>query len=654
MLKEVLKRANIDEKFLPVRELKGKISDAKNKLMGPDEWFQQSEKDYRCQMIHGVFLEYETRLKANNALDFDDLLVKTLELLVDHPPVLDSYRKRFRYVMVDESQDTNYAQYMMIKLLTDESRNLCVVGDDDQSIYGWRGADIRNILDFEKDYPDATVIKLEQNYRSTANILDAANQVIAHNAGRKEKALWTTAGEGESIRLFAAGDERDEAAWIADRIRQMNRQGDPYGNAAILYRTNAQSRVIERALTSGGLKDAHGNTRAGIPYRIYGGLAFYQRKEVKDAICYLRMALNPDDTEALKRVINYPARGIGATTVGKIHDAAVAAGVSDWQVVSDPAGFGVKVNKGTLAKLQGFANLINGFIAKNLDESQNAYDTARHIIEGSQIPLVLASDNTPENISRQENINELLRSVRDFVDQKMEEGDDGIRLANYMAEVALQTDQDQTDDQGPCVTLMTAHAAKGLEFENVIIAGVEEDRFPSYRSKDRLEDIEEERRLLYVAITRAKRTCTIMHSDAIVLNGQTQPANPSRFLRDIDAQLLDVSSTSFQPAKPEPESWSSARNSWSAPARQSAMRVTPPPATMRRPASKPATTAPAGNFVTLTADDLHVGSRVAHNRFGHGEVVTIDTAADAKVVVNFENVGLKTLLLKFAKFQLIE
>ena len=273
VIKEILKRLNIDEKFLPPREVKAKISDAKNKLMGPDEWFAKTERDFRNQTLHDVFVAYEQRLKSANALDFDDLLLKTLELLADHPPVLESYRDRFHYVMVDEYQDTNYAQYMLVKLLTDRSRNLCVVGDDDQSIYGWRGADIRNILDFEKDYPDAKVIKLEQNYRSTANILDAANQVIAHNAGRKEKALWTEAGAGETIKLYCAGDEREEAAWVADRIRKMNRHGEEYGRMAVLYRTNAQSRVLEEMLM-----------RAGIPYKVFGGLRFYDRKEVRDVI----------------------------------------------------------------------------------------------------------------------------------------------------------------------------------------------------------------------------------------------------------------------------------------------------------------------------------------------------------------------------------
>lgn len=307
VIKEILKRLNIDEKFLPPREVKAKISDAKNKLMGPDEWFAKTERDFRNQTLHDVFVAYEQRLKSANALDFDDLLLKTLELLADHPPVLESYRDRFHYVMVDEYQDTNYAQYMLVKLLTDKSRNLCVVGDDDQSIYGWRGADIRNILDFEKDYPDAKVIKLEQNYRSTANILDAANQVIAHNAGRKEKALWTEAGAGETIKLYCAGDEREEAAWVADRIRKMNRHGEEYGRMAVLYRTNAQSRVLEEILM-----------RAGIPYKVFGGLRFYDRKEVRDVIAYLRVIANPTDDVSLRRIINVPKRAIGDATIAEL------------------------------------------------------------------------------------------------------------------------------------------------------------------------------------------------------------------------------------------------------------------------------------------------------------------------------------------------
>ncbi|MBR0320246.1 MAG: UvrD-helicase domain-containing protein, partial [Clostridia bacterium] len=309
VIKEALKTLNIDDKVISPREVSSKLSDAKNKLMNPDEWFHQSPRDFRSQKIHDIFVWYENKLKSANALDFDDILLKALQLLLDHPPVLDYYRRRFEYVHVDEYQDTNVAQYQFVRLLTQESRNLCVVGDDDQSIYGWRGADIRNILDFEKDFPDATVIKLEQNYRSTANILDAANQVIAHNRGRKEKALWTDAGEGEKIRLFAAGDEREEAAWICEQIRQMRRQQLPYSEMSVLYRMHAQSRVMEEMFM-----------RAGIPYRVFGGTRFYDRREIKDALAYLRVIVNPTDDVSLLRIINTPRRSIGDSTVTLLQD----------------------------------------------------------------------------------------------------------------------------------------------------------------------------------------------------------------------------------------------------------------------------------------------------------------------------------------------
>ena len=324
VLKEIYKQLNIDDKFIPIRETKGKISDAKNKLMTPDEWFAKSLRDRRTSMIHDIMTVYEKRMKALNALDFDDLLMKTLELLADHPPVLEVYRRRFRYVLVDEYQDTNKTQYELVRLLTAESRNLCVVGDDDQSIYGWRGADIRNILDFEKDYPDATVIKLEQNYRSTSNILDAANQVIAHNGGRKDKTLWTEHGSGEKIRLYCAQDERDEAAWIVQKVEELRKNGSSLGQMAILYRTNAQSRVPEEMLM-----------KAGVPYRVFGGQKFYDRKEIKDIIAYMRVIANPADDISLTRIINVPKRAIGDATVETLAAYAAKEGIPIFSALND-------------------------------------------------------------------------------------------------------------------------------------------------------------------------------------------------------------------------------------------------------------------------------------------------------------------------------
>ncbi len=517
-LKEILKRINIDEKFLPVKELKAKISDAKNKLMGPDEWFSESEKDYRCQLIHNVFLEYETRLKANNALDFDDLLVKTLELLAEHPPVLESYRRRFKYVMVDEYQDTNYAQYMMIKLLTDESRNLCVVGDDDQSIYGWRGADIRNILDFEKDYPDATVIKLEQNYRSTANILDAANQVIAHNTGRKEKRLWTQASEGEPIRMYVGGDDRDEAAWVADRLKQLSRKGEGYGNAAVLYRNNTQSRVIEEILM-----------RSGIPYKIFGGLKFYDRKEVRDVIAYLRVIVNPADDISVRRIINVPKRAIGDATVQELINHARENDMPLYSALSDlPESLSVRPRK----CVSDFFALMTMLMA--MKESMPLQEFVPMLVEQTGLKSQYEPATTDEARSRVENIQELLNAVAEYC-----QVNENATLEDYLENVTLITDMDREDDRGRgYVTLMTMHSAKGLEFPNVFLVGLEEGVFPSGRSLMEEEKMEEERRLCYVGITRAQKRLFLSRARQRMLYNQINHNPPSRFLSEIPERLI--------------------------------------------------------------------------------------------------------------------
>ena len=518
VLKEILKRQNIDDKLLPIRELKAKISDAKNKLMGPDEWFDHSDRDFRCQQIHTVFVEYEARLKTLNALDFDDLLVKTLELLADHPPVLDVYRKRFQYVMVDEYQDTNYAQYMLVKLLTDQSRNLCVVGDDDQSIYGWRGADIRNILDFEKDYPDATVIKLEQNYRSTANILDAANQVIAHNSGRKEKKLWTEQGEGDPIRLFDAGDEREEAAWVADRIRQLNRHGEPYGNMAILYRTNAQSRVLEEMLM-----------RSAIPYKVFGGQKFYDRKEVRDVIAYLRVVVNPADDVSLRRIINVPKRAIGDSTVQELMNHAQQNNMPLYSALSDvPDSLSARPKK----CVSDFFMLMTMLLA--LKETMPLEEFVSTLVEKTGLLAQYQKEDTEEARSRVENIQEFMGAVSEYA-----KATENATLEDYLENVSLVTDLDQQEDERGYVTLMTLHSAKGLEFPYVFLIGMEEGVFPSEMSKYSEADLEEERRLAYVGITRAKKELYISNSVSRMLYGRTQRNEPSRFLREIEPEYIE-------------------------------------------------------------------------------------------------------------------
>ena len=639
VLKEILKRLNIDEKFLPIRELSSKISDAKNKLMGPDEWFRESEKDYRCQMIHNVFLEYETRLKANNALDFDDLLVKTLELLADHPPVLDSYRKRFRYVMVDEYQDTNYAQYMMIKLLTDESRNLCVVGDDDQSIYGWRGADIRNILDFEKDYPDATVIKLEQNYRSSANILDAANQVIAHNAGRKEKALWTEKGPGEKIHLYAAGDERDEAAWIAGRIRQFNQAGENYGSCAVLYRTNAQSRVVEEMLM-----------RAGIPYKVFGGQKFYDRKEVRDVVAYLRVIVNPSDDVSLRRIINVPKRAIGDTTVQELMQHALENDMPLYSALSDmPDSLGSRPRK----NITEFFMLMTMLMA--MKEAMPVNEFVPMLVEKTGLLEQYKKEDTDEARSRVENIQEFLGAVEEYC-----KSNENPTLEDYLENVSLVTDLDQSEDMGRgYVTLMTLHSAKGLEFPNVFLTGLEEGIFPSSRSLMDEERMEEERRLCYVGITRAQHKLFISRAQQRMLYNQVNHNAPSRFLDEIPERLLvdeaAVIRSGFDTRTPQQRGGYGAR---SVPQRSATQR--------------PAVRSGIGTGASANIGGLNIpgvqkgfvgsaarsmssnvmqnlykpGDRVRHLKFGEGNVVSVTgSGAQARIKIEFTAYGVKEFAL---------
>ncbi|MDO5378191.1 MAG: 3'-5' exonuclease [Clostridia bacterium] len=526
-LKEILKRLNIDEKFLPPREIKAKISDAKNKLLGPQEWFAQSERDYRCQMVEEIYSAYEEKLKSSNALDFDDLIVKTLELLTLHPPVLDYYQRRLRYIHVDEYQDTNYAQYMLVRLLAQQSRNLCVVGDDDQSIYGWRGADIRNILDFEKDFPDATVIKLEQNYRSSANILDAANQVIAHNEKRKDKALWTQQGPGEAIKLYRAGDEREEAAWICQQIRRLGAQGEDASRFAVLYRTNAQSRVIEEAFVQSGIK-----------YRMYGGLRFYDRKEVKDILAYLRVMINPADDVSLRRIINVPKRAIGDTTVAELARHAQQEGVPLLTACMDmPDSLASRARK----SVERFTELIMNLTM--LAETMKLTELVQYVIDTAGLESQYAKEDSDEARSRVENIREFVGAVQEF-----EEKADSATLSDYLENVALVSDLDAMTEDGGAVTMMTLHSAKGLEFPNVFMVGMEENLFPSMRSRDDQARMEEERRLCYVGITRARERLFLSHASRRMLYNQMQFNDRSRFIDDIPARVMEDVSKQIEDA----------------------------------------------------------------------------------------------------------
>ncbi len=525
-LKEILKRLNIDEKFLPPREIKSKISDAKNKLLGPQEWFAQSDRDYRSQMVLDVYTAYEEKLKSSNALDFDDLIVKTLELFASHPPVLEAYQHKLRYIHVDEYQDTNYAQYMLVRLLAQHSRNLCVVGDDDQSIYGWRGADIRNILDFEKDFPDATVIKLEQNYRSTANILDAANQVIALNENRKDKALWTEEGPGELIRLYRAGDEREEAAFICQQIRTLAMHGEDYARFAVLYRTNAQSRVVEEAFVQSGIK-----------YRMYGGLRFYDRKEVKDILAYLRVMVNPSDDISVRRIINVPKRSIGDTTVTEL---ARYAAEQEMPLLSACMDIPETISSRGRKSVEKFAELMMGLTM--MAETMTLTELVQYVIDTTGLESQYTKEDNDENRGRVENIREFVGAVKEF-----EEKADNPTLADYLENVALVSDLDAMTEDGGAVTMMTLHSAKGLEFPNVFMVGMEENLFPSARSRDDNARMEEERRLCYVGITRARERLYLSHASRRMLYNQMQFNDRSRFIDDIPPRVMEDISERREP-----------------------------------------------------------------------------------------------------------
>ena len=669
VIKHIVKDMELDDKVYKASAIQDRISMCKNALISPNDYVRkrelrlvdddvQSGKPLICE----IYKKYWERCQAAGAMDFDDLLYNTNVLLRDFPDVKQKYQEFFKYILIDEYQDTNFAQDMIVYQLGHVHQHISAVGDDAQSIYSFRGANINNILGLQKKYPALKIFRLEQNYRSTQNITLAANSLIDKNKGQIKKSLFSENAEGTKIKVIQCSVDYEEAYVVANRISQLKRsQGSSWSDFAVLYRTNAQSRILEKALRSGGLRDSHGNTRVSIPYRIYGGLSFYQRKEVKDAVCYMRMVLNPDDEEALRRIINYPARGIGDTTVKKISDKAVQHGVSMWQVISAPGRYELNVNKGTLAKLDKFGQLMKGLIQFNQD-GVNAYETVREIIEKAQLLSVLISDKTPENISRQENLQELLNSAKEFVENQQELGDgDEISLSDYMAEVSLATDQDKNADENDVVTLMTVHAAKGLEYRNVVIFGVEEDFFPSLKSKNSLPEIEEERRLLYVAITRAEENCIITYANQHFINGNNTPCSKSRFIADINPAYLSSSSTSYD-SEPQPKS-SSRNDRWinphvnDAPVAKVSINPTQPPRKFVPISSanpvKPKLTPSSGKISKHSASELKVGMQINHGRFGYGTIKSIDTSSDEKIIVAFNTLGVKTLLLKFANFEIL-
>ena len=671
LIKLIVKEMGLDDKLYKPATIQTQISNAKNALVGPDDYARNqdltdADRDAMRPETANIYRRYCQRCHIAGAMDFDDLLYYTNILLRDHPDVLEQYQEFFRYILVDEYQDTNFSQHLIVHQLSKKYNRLCVVGDDAQSIYSFRGANIDNILRLQRFYPDIKTFKLERNYRSTQMITDAANSLIEKNRGQIAKHLFSKNQLGERIPVIQCFSDYEEAYVVANQIAALKaRQGDSYEDYAVLYRTNAQSRILEEALSNGGRRDKHGNMRNAIPYRIYGGLSFYQRKEVKDAICYFRLIINPDDDEALRRVINYPSRGIGDTTVGKITHCANEHGVSLWQVITQPEQHRLDVNRGTMSKLEGFATLMNGLIEINQNGS-DALTVAQETVKRTHIKSVLLGDNTPENISRIENLDELINAVNDFQQLKEESGDERCQIGDFLAETSLLTDQDMNDPEGEKVTLMTVHAAKGLEFRNVIIVGVEEDLFPSAMSAGSMYQIEEERRLLYVAITRAEVNCVITYATSRYHNGQTKSCVMSRFLRDIAPEYLMMGSTNSAPvpSRRRANSW---RDDWDdepvqeRPKRRTeaeprSTRQTPMrPTTPTRPASPtPSPAAASGNFAIHTVEELHEGSVILHQRFGRGTVSAIDTSgSDAKIDVVFNDGQTRKLLLKFAKFEIL-
>ncbi|MCK5067498.1 MAG: UvrD-helicase domain-containing protein, partial [Bacteroidales bacterium] len=658
LVKTIVRELSLDEKIYKPSEVFGRISSAKNNLVTPDVYMNSGEFQVRDQVsrrprLGEVYDRYVKRCKHFGAMDFDDLLLQTNLLFRDYPAVLDKYREAFDYVLVDEYQDTNYSQYLIVKKLSEIHRNLCVVGDDAQSIYSFRGARIENMLNFKSDYPDYRIFKLEQNYRSTKTIVNAANSVIKKNRGQISKEVFSRNEDGEPIRVVKAADDREEGFLVAGHISDLRfRQQLEYNDFAILYRTNAQSRIFEESLR-----------RMNIPYKVYGSLSFYQRKEIKDLLAYFRIAVNPRDDESLKRIINYPMRGIGKTTLDKLNGFAEKLDSHIWDVLTHLDQVNLGFNKGTLAKLQGFTELIRGF-QKRLHEME-AFDLAYTIATEAGIIRDLQSEKTPESVSRFENIEELLNGIKVFTDDPEREGE--MTLGDYLQEVTLMTDADmEKDEDRNKVTIMTIHSAKGLEFKHLVIAGVEEELFPSQMSTDNPKDLEEERRLFYVALTRAEKSAIITYAALRYKWGIQNTCSPSRFIKEIDTKYLELPPDFYpvlqgtgngQPEKEKfvPQAYRKAMERKSQPSNiQSGGRKLVNVNQVTRPSHAAASSPPPKDFTPSDPGLIKVGTKVEHPRFGIGEVHQLEGAdSNIKATVLFP-IGTKQLLLKFAKLRVVD
>lgn len=664
LLKSIIKEMQLDDKTYKPGNIQSRISNAKNHLILPDSYasdasIMQADMEAKVPATRDIYRRYWERCRQSNAMDFDDLLVYTYLLFRDYPDIRMKYASQFRYVLVDEYQDTNFAQHSIVLQLTQENQRVCVVGDDAQSIYSFRGANIENILKFTQVYKGAKLFKLEQNYRSTQTIVSAANSLIAKNQEQIRKEVYSENSKGEPIGVFNAYSDVEEGEIVVNKIIQLRyRENCSYDDFAILYRTNAQSRIFEEALR-----------KRSLPYKIYGGLSFYQRKEIKDVIAYFRLAVNPNDEEAFKRVLNYPARGIGDTTLNKIIDAANLNDVSLWKVLCEPLTYGMNINKGTHTKLQGFRELIELFIKDAMEK--NAYEIGQQIVRQSGIMNEICQDRTPENLSRQENLEELVNGMHDFCATRQEEGNDRISLVDYLAEVSLLTDQDSDkDEEGAKITLMTIHSAKGLEFRNVFVVGLEENLFPSAMCGDSMRGLEEERRLFYVAITRAEEHCFLSFAKSRFKFGKMEFCTPSRFLKDIDMCYLSLpsgeqltrkvdegvdrfrSSTSFATKTTfvPRQSVGSVKPSTERPKAQ--VIPTPQPSRLLKKVSTVVSRPSVAGEIPITG--LQAGNVIEHERFGIGDVVSVvGTGDNCKATVRFRNAGEKQLLLKFARFKVI-
>ena len=653
LVKAIIKELGLDDKVYKPASVADRISMAKNHLIlagqyGQTAWAQDDAHGKRPQ-ITNIYLRYAERCRQANAMDFDDLLVYTYVLLKNNEDIRQKYVDKFQFVLVDEYQDTNYAQQAIVLQLTRERQHVCVVGDDAQSIYSFRGANIDNILNFRSAYDGARLFKLEQNYRSTQLIVQAANSLIKKNERQIPKDVYSRNEQGEKLTLKPAYSDREEALIVCQDIKRIRREDQcDWSDFAILYRTNSQSRSFEEQMR----KD-------NIPYRIYGGLSFYQRKEIKDVIAYFRLVANPDDEEAFKRIVNYPARGIGDTTVGKIIQTATGYGVSLWKVISEPILFPLDVAKATMTKIEKFRLLIEDW--RNRLQTEDAYMLGHDIIMNSGISKDIYSGRNPEDISRQENLEEFLSGMQDFVESRREEDmGDQVYLSDFLQEVALLTDLDSdSGDSNDKVTLMTIHSAKGLEFPTVFVVGLEENIFPSPMCTNSMRELEEERRLLYVAITRAEKHCILTCAQNRFRYGRMEYDTPSRFIKDFDPSLIRVLSEKGGDEDNYVRGYrqtTSRGSNWMQNPRPVATQFKADPKPRLVPIPKPEP--PVNPFVSKTTSSdsgLHEGSVIEHQRFGVGRVIKIEGSGEnQKATVEFKNTGTKQLLLKFARFNVIK